>query len=121
MEKLTRQEEVVMRAVWRTGEGVVKDFIGNMDGGEEVPYTTVASVVRNLEKKGFVTSRKISSINLYTPKITLDQYKKKFLNGVVKNYFTDSYKDVVAFFVKEKKLSKEELREIIELIENENQ
>ena len=49
--------------------------------------------------------------------ITEDEYKKKFMSGFVKDYFDDSYKELVNFFVEEKKLSTGELKEIIDLIE----
>jgi BlaI family penicillinase repressor len=51
-EKLTSQEEQAMRAVWKTGEGSVKTFLDNMDTDEKPPYTTVASTIKNLERKG---------------------------------------------------------------------
>lgn len=107
-----------MQAIWQTGEGVVRDFINNLTPGRQIPYTTVASIVKNLEKKRYLHSRRIAHINLYTPAIQLNEYKKEFMNGVVKDYFTNSYSDLVAFFVEQKKLSKSELEEIIELIES---
>ncbi len=118
MEKLTIQEEQVMQAVWKTGEGIVKDFISKLSNADSVPYTTVASVVRNLERKGYVKSRKIANVNLYTPAIEIEDYKKHFLKDVVKDYFTDSYKDLVLFFVEDQKISSDGLREILDLIEN---
>jgi BlaI family penicillinase repressor len=116
MEKLTRQEEEAMQAVWRTGEGNVKVFLENMEEPRP-PYTTLASTVKNLEKKGYLGSRLLGNAFLYKPLITEEEYKKKFMNGFVKDYFENSYKDLVNFFVDQKKLSARELREIIELIE----
>lgn len=117
MEKLTAQEEQVMQAIWRTGEGVVKDFIAQLAHGDTIPYTTVASIVKNLEKKEYIRSKKIGNTNLYTPAIELEAYKKHFLGGVVREYFTNSYKDVVLFLVEQQELSPEGLREILDLIE----
>ena len=71
----------------------------------------------NLEKKGYLSSRMIGNAYLYKPLISEDEYKKKFMNGFVKEYFDDSYKALVNFFVEEKKLSAKELKEIIDLIE----
>ena len=116
MEKLTTQEEEAMQAVWKVGEGNVKLFLENMETARP-PYTTLASTIKNLEKKGFLTSRLIGNSYLYKPVITEDEYKKKFMNGFVKDYFADSYKELVNFFVEEKKLSAKELKEIIDLIE----
>jgi BlaI family penicillinase repressor len=118
MEKLTHQEEEAMLAVWRTGEANVKAFMDNMT--EPAPYTTVASTIKNLEKKGYLTSRMIGNAYLYKASVTEEAYKNKFMNSVVKEYFDNSYKELVNFFVEQKKLSAKELKEIVSLIENGN-
>ncbi len=115
MKKLTRQEEEAMLAVWRTGEGNVKSFMENMN--EPAPYTTVASTIKNLEKKGYISSRLVGNAYLYKPAVSEEDYKKKFMNNVVKEYFDNSYKELVNFFVEQKKLSAKELKEIISMIE----
>ena len=115
MEKLTHTEEETMQAVWRTGEGNVKSFMENMD--EPAPYTTIASIVKNLEKKGYLSSRLVGNAYLYKPAITEEAYKNKFMNNVVKEYFDNSYKELVNFFIEQKKLSAKELKEIINMIE----
>jgi predicted transcriptional regulator len=117
MEKLTHVEEEAMQAVWRIGEGNVKTFMEYLD--EEIPYTTVASIIKNLEKKGYLNSRLVGNAYLYKPAVSEAEYKKKFMNGVVKEYFDNSYKELVNFFVEQKKLSAKELKEIISLIEKE--
>lgn len=116
MEKLTQQEEAAMLTVWKTGPGFVKDFL-EAHSAPQPPYTTLASTIKNLEKKGYLKSRKIGNVYEYTPVIAEDEYKQKFMNGFVKDYFEDSYKALVTFFAKEKKISPEELKEIVKLIE----
>lgn len=118
MEKLTHVEEETMQAIWQTGEGNVKSFMECLD--EEVPYTTVASTVKNLEKKGYLDSRLVGNAYLYKPAISEEDYKKKFMGNVVKDYFDNSYKELVNFFVEQKKLSAKELKEIISMIEKGN-
>lgn len=115
MEKLTHVEEATMQAVWRTGEGNVKTFMEKLD--EPAPYTTIASVIKNLEKKGYLSSRLVGNAYLYKPVVSEAEYKKKFMGSVVKEYFDNSYKELVNFFVEQKKLSAKELKEIINLIE----
>ena len=115
MEPLTHVEEETMQAVWRTGEGNVKAFIEHLD--EAIPYTTVASTIKNLEKKGYLSSRLVGNAYLYKPIVTEADYKKKFMGKVVKEYFDNSYKEMVNFFVEQKKLSAKELKEIINMIE----
>ena len=115
MDKLTYQEEEAMLAVWRTGEANIKSFMESMDNPP--PYTTVASTIKNLEKKGYLHSRAVGNAYLYKPAISEQEYKKKFMGTVVKEYFDNSYKEMVNFFVEQKKLSAKELKEIIDLIE----
>jgi BlaI family penicillinase repressor len=115
MEKLTAQEEEAMLAIWHTGEGNIKSFMESMN--EPPPYTTVASTVKNLEKKGYLSSRLTGNAYLYKAAITEEEYKKKFMGTVVKEYFDNSYKELVNFFVEQKKLSAKELKEIINMIE----
>ncbi len=116
MEKLSKQEEEAMQAVWECGSGIVKDFLDHLN--PQPPYTTLASTIKNLERKGFLNSEKIGNTYRYTPAILEEEYKKRFMSGFVSDYFQNSYKDLVTFFASEKKISAEELKEIIKLIEN---
>jgi len=115
MEKLTHTEEETMQAIWRTGEGNIKSFMEHLD--ESLPYTTVASTIKNLEKKGYLSSRLVGHAYLYKPIVSEANYKNKFMGKVVREYFDNSYKDLVNFFVEQKKLSAKELKEIIRAIE----
>jgi len=116
MEKLTRQEEEAMLAVWKTGEANIKQILDSLEEPKP-PYTTLASTIKNLEKKGYLTSRLLGNNYIYKAALREADYKKNFMNGVVKNYFSDSYKELVNFFVQQKKLSPKELKEIIDMIE----
>ncbi|SHF39468.1 BlaI/MecI/CopY family transcriptional regulator [Dysgonomonas macrotermitis] len=116
MEKLTNQEESVMLHIWALKECVVKDIVNEMDDPKP-PYTTVASIVRNLEQKGYLNTKKYGNVKVYSPKINEDDYKKTFMSGVVKNYFANSYKELVSFFAKEEKISSSDLEEIMKMIE----
>ena len=117
MVKLTQQEEEAMQAVWQTGQGHIKDFLDQLNEPKP-PYTTLASTIKNLERKGFLKSEKMGNSFRYTPAIKEEEYKKRFMSGFVSDYFENSYKDLVTFFANEKKISASELKEIIKLIEN---
>ncbi|MBW8683098.1 BlaI/MecI/CopY family transcriptional regulator [Chitinophaga rhizophila] len=116
MEKLTQQEELAMLAIWKTGSGSVKDFLEN-HLSPQPPYTTLASTIRNLEKKQYVTSRKTGNVYTYTPAVQEGAHKQAFMNGFVKDYFENSYKALVTFFAKEKKITPAELKDIVRMIE----
>jgi len=115
-EPLSHQEEEAMLAVWKTGTGFIKDFL------EKVPepqphYNTFTSTIKNLEKKGYLSGRKRGLMYEYTPLISEEEYKKHFLRDVVQNYFSNSYKDLVAFFAREQKISERELKEVMDMIQ----
>lgn len=105
-----------MQAIWQTGEGFIKDFLEAIPEPKP-PYTTLASTVKNLERKAFVQSIKMGNSFKYSPIIKEEDYKKRFMKGFVSDYFQNSYKELVTFFAKDKKISAEELQEIINLIE----
>src|SRR5581483_12014904 len=116
MEKLTKQEEEAMLAVWQNGPGSVKDFLDAMSEPQP-PYTTLASTIKNIERKGLLKSEKVGNVYRYTASIKEEEYKKRFMNGFVSDYCQNSYKDLVAFCANEKKISADDLKEIIKLIE----
>lgn len=116
MEKLSQQEEEAMQAVWQSGAGFIKDFLDQLVEPKP-PYTTLASTIKNLERKGFLKSEKLGNSFRYLPVIQEEEYKKRFMSGFVSNYFQNSYKDLVTFFANEKKISATDLKEIIKLIE----
>ena len=116
MEKLTIQEEEVMIYIWELQCCFVKDIVAKYTQPTP-PYTTVASIVKNLERKGYVTPKRVGNTYQYTPAIRENEYKRHFMSGVVRNYFENSYKEMVSFFAKDQKISTDDLKDIIELIE----
>ena len=118
MEKLTFQEEEAMRFIWTLGPCFVKGIVACYNEPFP-PYTTVASIINNLKRKGYLKAEKCGNTYRYTPIIEQAEYRKKSVSSLVKNYFENSYKEMVSFFAKEQKISKEDLNEIINLIEKE--
>lgn len=116
MEKLTRQEEKVMLAVWKTGEGAVKDMLENYPDKKKPHYNTLATVIKVLESKGFVSHKTFGNVNVYFPIVKQEDYTTQFLSGFVSSYFGNSYKNVVSFFAKNEKISEADLQEILEMI-----
>ncbi|BEG98539.1 BlaI/MecI/CopY family transcriptional regulator [Bacteroides sedimenti] len=116
MEKLTPQEEEVMIYIWEIGPCFVKDVVAKFPEPHP-PYTTVASVIKNLERKKYLSSKRYGNTYEYTPVVKESEYKRTFMSGVVRNYFENSYKEMVSFFAKEDKISAEELKDIINMIE----
>lgn len=116
MEKLTLQEEQAMLYIWNLGACFVKEIVERYPEPRP-PYTTVASVVQNLKRKGYLEAQRFGNTYRYTPLVQQSEYKERSVGNFVRNYFADSYKEMVSFFAKENKISASDLKEIIDLIE----
>ncbi|UFH45441.1 BlaI/MecI/CopY family transcriptional regulator [Flavobacterium galactosidilyticum] len=116
MQKLTNKEEEIMQIIWRLKKAFVKEVMAEIT--EDQPhYNTLSTIVRNLEEKGFVAHNAFGNTHQYYPIVPIEDYRKKFMNTAIDNYFNSSYKNMVSFFAKEEKISADELREILAMIE----
>jgi BlaI family transcriptional regulator, penicillinase repressor len=115
MKKLTRKEEEVMKILWNLEKAFVKDIIAQYPDPKP-HYNTISSLVRLLQEKGIVGYKQYGNTYEYFPLISKEDYRRPFMKQVIKDYFDNSYKNAVAFFVKEKGLSEEELEELIKMI-----
>ena len=116
MQKLTNKEEEVMQILWKLEKAFVKDVLAEIST-DKPHYNTLSTIIRNLEDKGYVAYNAFGKTHQYFPIVTKEAYRKRFFNVAIDNYFNSSYKNVVSFFAKEEKISVEDLKEIIGLIE----
>ncbi len=117
MKKLTNKEKEIMDLYWQHGPMFVRELLEHYD--EPRPhFNTLSTLVRILEKNGFLGHRQFGNTYQYFPLITEKEYGRRSIAGVIKNYFNDSYLSAVSSFVKEEKISVEELKELIDQIEN---
>lgn len=117
MEKLTNKEEQIMQILWQIKEGFVNDIMEQMP--EPKPhYNTLSTIVRLLEEKGFVAHKSYGKSHQYFPVISLEDYRGVYVTDSIKKYFGNSVSNLVNYFVKEDKLSEEEIRELMHIIEN---
>ncbi len=117
MQKLTNKEEEIMHILWKLEKAFVKEVLAEIK--EDKPhYNTLSTIIRNLEDKGYVNYTAYGKTHQYYPIVSKEAYRKRFFKVAIDNYFNSSYKNVVSFFAKEEKISVDELKEIINLIEN---
>ena len=64
-----------------------------------------------------ITVNEFGTITLFSPRVKEAEYKRTFMSNVVQNYFTGSYKEMVSFFAKDQKISANDLKDIIDMIE----
>ena len=117
MEKLTIQEEQAMVIIWQLGHCSVKEVLARYPEPRP-PYTTLASVFKNLEGKGYVKGTHEGKTYYYDPVVTQSEYKRSRMAGFVKDYFSGSFKEMVTFFARDQRLSPEDLQDIIKEIES---
>ena len=116
MKHLTRKEEEAMKILWKARKGFIKELIELLPEPRPL-YTTFSTVIRGLEEKGYVSHKAYGKNHEYYPLVKKEEYRKLFMKDVVTDYFGSSYKNVVSFFVDEKRLSANDLKKLIEIIE----
>ena len=118
MKKLTNREKEIMDLYWQNGPMFVRELQEHY--AEPRPhFNTLSTMVRLLEKNGFMDHRQFGNTYQYFPTVSEREYGRSSLAGVIKSYFNNSYLSAVSSFVKEEKISVEELKELIEQIEKE--
>jgi predicted transcriptional regulator len=110
--QLTRAEEQVMQILWDLEEGLVKDIRDRFDDPKPA-RNTVSTVVRILERKGFVNHKSYGNVHLYYPVVSRDEYSRSQLFGLLESYFDNSFPAMASFFAREKDLTLAELDELL--------
>lgn len=117
MEKLTNKEEEIMDVLWQLKKAFVKEIVAELSTKNH--YNTISTIVRGLEEKGYISHVAFGKTHQYYPAVTKEDYANKFMKVATQRFFDNSYKSMVSFFAKEQKISADELREILEIIEKE--
>ena len=110
--QLTKAEEQVMQILWDMEEGLVKDIRDRFEDPKPA-RNTVSTVVRILEKKGFVDHKTYGNVHLYYPVVSKEEYSRGQLFGLLEGYFDNSFPAMASFFAREKDLSLAEMEELI--------
>lgn len=117
MKHLTNREEEIMDLFWEKGSLFVKDIIDLMV--EPKPhYNTISTIVRGLEDKEFIGHEQFGNTHRYFAIISREEFSKNTIKNLVGKYFNTSYASVVSMFVEEKKITTEEIKELIRQVES---
>jgi BlaI family transcriptional regulator, penicillinase repressor len=117
MIKLAKREEQIMNVFWQLKKAFIKEVIPELPDPKP-HYNSVATMVKILEDKGFLSHEAVGNIFQYYPLVSKEEYNKHAIKDVVKQYFNNSYPNMLAYFAKEQKISDEELKEIVKLIKS---
>lgn len=115
--ELTKAEDQIMQILWQLKKAFVKDIIEKLPSPKPA-YNTVSTIVRILEKKGFVSFKAYGKTHEYFPIIAKDEYSNYYLKSFMNRYFKGSFQDLVSFFAKENKLNITEMEAMIKRVEN---
>lgn len=119
MEKLTKKEEEVLRMFWANGELYVHDLL-KLYPEPKPHFNTISTFVRSLQQKGYVSHHVIDFSYKYYAVVSEEDYSKSFLKDVISNYFHNSYKNAISALVQDDKISTDELKELIDMVEKQN-
>lgn len=116
--ELTRAEEQIMQVLWKLQKAFVNEII------EQLPipkpaYNTVSTIIRIMESKGFVSHEVFGKTHRYYPVLSKEEYTDKSLKRLLKNYFDNSFQNMVSFLAKTEKINKSELELIKKMIDEE--
>ena len=114
---LTEVELEFMNALWSIGEGTVRDVLASLSQERDLAYTSCATIMRILEEKGFVSSRKDGKALIYTPLLAKNQYQTRSLQNLSRTLFDDTPATLVARLVDDAGLSEADLEQIRTLVE----
>ncbi|TDN98981.1 BlaI/MecI/CopY family transcriptional regulator [Sunxiuqinia elliptica] len=112
MKELTKAEEQVMQLLWKKEKAFVKELIEMMPEPKPA-YNTVSTIVRILEKKGFVAYEAFGKTHRYFPLISKKEYTRRYMKSFMKGYFSNSFKEMVSFFAREDNMSIADLEELL--------
>ncbi|MCD6063799.1 MAG: hypothetical protein K0R82_1710 [Flavipsychrobacter sp.] len=114
---LTKAEEEVMQIIWELERCLVRDVIDRL-GDPDMPHSTISSVVRILEKKGFVDHKAYGKTHEYFPIVTKDEYAQQGVKSLMEKYFGGSPKKLVSFLVQNENMDLKELNELLKSVNN---
>ncbi len=111
MKELTRAEEELMQILWKLEKGFINDILDELPNPKPA-YNTVSTIIRILEKKGFVDHTPYGKAHEYFPLVTKKEYTKTYFGQFMKNYFGNSYREMVSFFTADNNLDIHELEDL---------
>lgn len=114
---LTERETEIMQMLWDRGPLFVREML-EIYPEPKPHFNTIATLVRILEEKGYVGHEKFGNSHRFYAIAQKSDFSRRSLAEVIRNYFNDSYKSAVSALAEDQKISVDELREIIRLVES---
>ena len=120
MRRLTKKERVIMDYYWTYGPMFIRELQERYPDPKP-SFGTLSNQVRTLQADGFISHNAFGTNFQYYPIVDREEYSKSGISGIVDEFFSSSYSSVVMSFVKDEKLSVEDLEQIISEIKKNKQ
>ena len=117
MKQLTKAEEQIMHVVWKLKTVFIRDIIDALPAPKP-HYNTAATIVKILVTKGFLTAKLIGNTHQYSAVVDFEDYRKEHLVNIKKNYFGNSFPQMIAHFAKQEKITDAEIEELVKIIKS---
>ena len=118
MQEITKAQEDILKALWQINDGAVSDILNALPSPQPA-YNTVATVIKVLEKKGYVSHKTYGKTNVYFPLVSKNEYGQHVVKDAFNGLFNRSLNQMVSYFVKGKEVGVDELEELKQMIETE--
>jgi len=115
--KLSRSEEELMNHLWRLKRAFMKDLMDSYTEPKPAS-TTISTLLKRMQEKKFVDYTSEGKLREYFPLVSKENYFKKHIKGLIKNFFNDSPAQFASFFTEKTGLSEEELIALKNIIED---
>ncbi|MCX6119010.1 MAG: BlaI/MecI/CopY family transcriptional regulator [Proteobacteria bacterium] len=114
--KLTEVEFELMSILWKIQEGTVKDVMVHLPAGRNLAYTSVSTILRILEQKNILSTKKVGRGHVYIPSLSKSDFELSTVNDIVNRVFHGAPSALVKQLLDTKNLTSSELTELKSLI-----
>ncbi|PHN03741.1 BlaI/MecI/CopY family transcriptional regulator [Flavilitoribacter nigricans] len=114
--ELSKAEKKLMQLLWKMKRAYMKDILEAYPEPKPAP-TTVATLLKRMTDKGFISYEKRGSVREYYPLVNKAVYFKKQLGEMISNYFDGSPTEFASFFAESAEMSQKELETLREIID----
>jgi predicted transcriptional regulator len=115
--QLTEVELELMSILWARGGGTVRDVLAALPANRNLAYTSVSTMLRILEQKGSLASKKNGQSHTYVPRLSREDYEASALRQFVSTVFDNTPRALVARLIDGDQLSEEDLVQIRRLVD----
>jgi len=113
---LTEVELKLMNIIWSLNKVTIKDIVSHLPKERSLAYTTVATIVKVLEQKGFLECQKNTYAHIFQPIVTKAEYERTCIENLVTNVFDGEPVAMVQRLLKAKNLKHDDIQAIEEAL-----